>query len=338
MILSGPGARVIQYRFLLVDSIAFTERPHSSGSLVPKDQAVPHRFGGAWTTRKLKVLERYLEAYTTALEGKPSPGDPFRKAYIDGFAGTGTRAAPDPILGDPQEVLALNEVEPELEAGLLDGSARVALAVRPHFDRYIFIEKSTARCNELESLREAFPEVSNRILVKNGEANGTIQELCRKNWAGHRAVLFLDPYGLQVEWTTLEAVAQTQAIDLWLLYPLWMGVNRMIPQNGEILPAWRNRLNLILGDDSWYNECYEMTHQGNLFGQEDEIVRKVSTEVLGRRFVDRLRGIFAGVADNPGVLRNSRGSPIFLLCFAAGNERGAPTALRIAQHLLRDLR
>ena len=43
--------------------------------------------------------------------------------------------------------------------------------------------------------------------------------MCDKDWSLHRAVLFLDPYGMQVEWATIEAVAKTKAIDLWLLFP-----------------------------------------------------------------------------------------------------------------------
>ena len=45
---------------------------------------------------------------------------------------------------------------------------------------------------------------------------GKTQDLCHKDWSSHRAVLFLDPYGMQVEWTTIEAIARTGAIDLWL--------------------------------------------------------------------------------------------------------------------------
>jgi hypothetical protein len=33
-------------------------------------------------------------------------------------------------------------------------------------------------------------------------------------------VLFLDPYGMQVDWTTIEAIARTKAIDLRVLFPL----------------------------------------------------------------------------------------------------------------------
>ena len=42
------------------------------------------QFGGAWTEEKLQILERYLDAYTTALKNKP-----FNLVYIDAFAGVG---------------------------------------------------------------------------------------------------------------------------------------------------------------------------------------------------------------------------------------------------------
>jgi hypothetical protein len=39
----------------------------------------PHRFGGAWTDEKLKVLDGYLSAYTTALKNSSlSKGPPAR--------------------------------------------------------------------------------------------------------------------------------------------------------------------------------------------------------------------------------------------------------------------
>jgi hypothetical protein len=51
--------------------------------------------------------------------------------------------------------------------------------------------------------------------------------------------------------------------------------------------------------------------------------------------LERLRAIFAGVAANPKVFYNSRGSPLFQFFFAAGNPKGATIAVRIADHLLK---
>jgi len=56
-----------------------------------KSEGKAHRFGGDWTSAKLSVLADHLAAYTKALKDKPSAKHPFRKAYIDAFAGTGYR-------------------------------------------------------------------------------------------------------------------------------------------------------------------------------------------------------------------------------------------------------
>jgi three-Cys-motif partner protein len=295
-----------------------------------------HRFGGDWTTAKLRVLAGYLSSYTTALKDKPSPEHPFRKGYIDAFAGTGyrdVRRDNDPTLSPLFPDLA--EPEPQ---DLLDGSARLALKTVPRFDKFIFIDRSPKRCTQLEALKAEFPAFAGDIEVRQGDANQQIQQICRPKWASHRAVLFLDPYGMQVEWETVEAVAATKAIDLWLLFPLGIGVNRLLTTSGDIPESWRRRLNMLLGTENWYDDFYKVETRRTLFGGEQERVVKATMSTIGRYFVDRLKTVFPGVADEPGVLRNSANNPLYLLCFAAGNERGAPVALRIANHLLRELR
>jgi three-Cys-motif partner protein len=174
-----------------------------------------HRFGGDWTSDKLGVLESYLSRYTTALKDTS-----FRKAYIDAFAGTGYREVRgDPDAQEPDALLFPDLAENEPQE-LLDGSARLALKTEPRFDRYIFIERSKEHCEQLETLRDEFPELAEDIIIKLGDANMEIQGLCKKDWRRRRAVMFLDPYGMQVEWKTIEAIAKTKAIDLWVLFPL----------------------------------------------------------------------------------------------------------------------
>lgn len=237
-------------------------------------------------------------------------------------------------VGSPSDLLFpdLAAIEPQ---ALLDGSARLALQVDPPFDRYVFIERNRDRSRALELLREEFPERRKRISIRTGEANDEIREMCARNWSRHRAVLFLDPYGTQVEWETIEAIAATKAIDMWLLFPLGMGVNRMLTRSGEIPTSWRQRLDTLLGTNAWLGAFYETQTTQTLFGGEDERIVKASTETIGRFFNDRLKWVFAGVAETPAVLRNSTGSPLYLLCFAAANEKGAAIAVRIADHLLK---
>jgi len=157
-----------------------------------------HHFGGSWTDAKLKVLQEYLRSYTTALKDKPTKERPFRKAYIDAFAGTGYRDSRDPaaVGSHAQQPLFpdLSEKDPQ---ELLDGSARLALKTEPRFDSYVFIERNAKRCAELEMLKTEFPTLARSITIRKGDANVEIQDLCNKNWRSHRAVPFLDPYGMR---------------------------------------------------------------------------------------------------------------------------------------------
>jgi three-Cys-motif partner protein len=93
---------------------------------------------------------------------------------------------------------------------------------------------------------------------------------------------------MQVDWTTIEAIARTKAIDLWVLFPLGIGVNRLLTKSGDIPETWRRRLNLLLGTEDWSEEFYRFESTPTLFGGAVERVVKASTETIGRYFNDRL--------------------------------------------------
>ena len=301
----------------------------------PNSYAEHPQFGGQWTLRKLEVLAGYLQSYTTALKNKPTHQKPFRKAFIDAFAGSGYR---DVGSLETSQAPLFPDFTSDENQSLLDGSAKLALRTEPAFDRYIFIECSPTRCEQLEELKSEFPDRAEHIDIKQGDANEKIQELCGKQWSSCRAVLFLDPFGMQVEWDTIEAVARTKAIDMWLLFPLGIAVNRLLTTSGEIPKSWQKRLSLLLGTDDWYKEFYTVKTKPNLFGTETEqVVKNANMEKIGNYFNDRLKEIFAGVVEEPGILRNSSNSPLYLMCFAVGNERGKGIALSIAKHLIKEL-
>ncbi|MFN7947248.1 MAG: three-Cys-motif partner protein TcmP [Blastocatellia bacterium] len=280
-------------------------------------------FGGDWTQEKLERVRKYLSAYTTIMSHYN-----FRFAYIDAFAGTGYRTIKK---DNEQEELPF----PDLES-FLDGSARIALQIQPRFTKYIFIEQNESRFAELQKLKEEFPRLQSDIILVNADANSYIRELCLGySWKTNRAVLFLDPFGMEVTWETIEAVAATKAVDLWLLFPLGVAVNRMLTRNGQIRAIWREKLNRMFGADDWYDVFYQTIRKQTLFGEE-MVTQKVSDfDLIGQYFVGRLKTVFAGVANNPLPLFNSHNNPLYLLCFASGNPKGAKTAINIAQDILR---
>lgn len=285
-----------------------------------------HRFGGGWTEEKLDRVSLYLQAYTTALKNQP-----FALMYADAFAGTGYRLSTD----DTSTVGGLFQM-PEVD-DLAKGSARLALEVDPPFDQYVFIEKNRKRFAALQELSSEFPERRDRIQCVNKEANDAIVELCRNtDWQRTRAVMFLDPHGMQVDWSTIEVIAGTQSIDLWYLFPVGMGVNRLTTRDGDIPKAWQDALDRMLGYREWRDDFYVEVPQPDLFGDAASTRKKdTGVEKIEASFLNRMRQIFAGVAERGLRLSNSRGQCMYLLLFASGNPKGAPIALNIAQHILK---
>lgn len=289
-----------------------------------------HKFGGSWTEEKLNRLRKYLKAYMTIFTSHKKASK-LNTIYVDAFAGTGYRS----LVKDSTDSVLLPFLDDEEVISFQKGSAHIALEMEPSFNEYLFIEQSPEYAQELEKLRSKFPDKTEKITIVQQEANSFIQSWCRqRNWFLNRAVIFLDPYGMQVEWKTIGAIARTKAIDLWILFPLGQAVNRLLTKNCPPTGAWADRLTVFFGTDNWKDAFYQESQQMGLFGEETSLVKEADFDIIGRYFIARLKTIFAGVAENPLPLRNTRNIPIFLLCFAASNPKGAPTAVKIAQHIL----
>jgi three-Cys-motif partner protein len=292
--------------------------------LIPSLQKFGER---SWTQDKLARVRKYLEAY-----GKIMRKRAYKFAYIDGFAGTGYH---EPQQKNDEGANLFPEAEDAEVEAFLDGSARIALQVEPRFGKYISIEKSRKKAAELEKLRDEFPDRRDDIAIERKEANDYLQDLClNRSWRKHRAVLFLDPFGMQASWQTIEAIARTRAIDTWILFPV-SAVNRLLRRDAEIPEAWRRRLDTMFGEPGWFDVFFPQDRSG-LFVEEC-VVRWKNADIasIGKYFNGRLASVFADVAEHPYTLRNTRGAPLFLLCFAASNPYAAKTAIRIAQDILR---
>jgi three-Cys-motif partner protein len=293
---------------------------------------VEHAFGGDWTEDKLTRLSKYLAAYRSIFTSNAKARH-FTTWYVDAFAGTGSRAT----YGSPATGQGLvDEVYEDAEsARYRDGSAKIALGLVSPFDRYLFIEKSKSRLSELDGLilRE-FPHWAARCELEQGDANAVLCAWCKKrDWTKERAVVFLDPYGMQVEWSTIQTLGATKAVDLWYLFPL--GVARMLTRDGKIEESWRRRLTILFGTGDWEERFYRMEAKKDLFGEWEQLQRDATVKNIQGYINERLDTCFTAVADSL-VLRNSKASPLFALCFAAANERGAPIALKIAKSILKD--
>ena len=280
--------------------------------------------------------------------GKTQPGEKIPHClYDDLYAEFESGNLPDDLCGclrsdrvshrsSQRTSTALPLFADEDAASLQQGSAAIALETEPPFDHNPFIEQRAERVVELQELRQHFPHHAQQITVIHDNANTFLKQWCREtDWHTYRAVVFLDPYGMDVEWATIEAIAQTHAIDLWLLFPLGQAVNRLLTRHGPPEEAWAQRLTRMFGTEAWKNTFYRAPTQGTLFGGATTLEKDADFDTIGAFFVQRLETVFAQVVKKPLPLRNTKNVPIYLLCFAAGNSKGAPTAVKIASHILR---
>lgn len=127
---------------------------------------------------------------------------------------------------------------------------------------------------------------------------------------------------MQIDWKTLEALAETAALHVWFLFPLGVGVMRLLMKARLPEGPWANRLTHMLGSEEWKERFYEPTGQSSLFDDEPDIRRKATIDHVGKYFIEWLRSIFSGVLQQPLVLMNSKGNPMFLMCFAVGDKKG----------------
>lgn len=274
------------------------------------------RFGGQWTNEKLAILRAYLDAYTTALKNQP-----FTLTYVDAFAGPGSYAE---FMDEYAEFHEFRR-----------GSPMIALEIddKP-FDKLLFIEEDARAAGGLMSLTNNYS--GRQVEVKRADANVEIPKFCATMEPLDRAVAFLDPYATEVSWSIVESVAKTQKIDCWILFPL-MAVARMMPTDREPTESWAKRLDAIFGGRQYWREGYQDSPQMSFLGAEPRRERTWGSEQIAERYKQRLGTIFHKVATTSRTLRNSTNVPLFELFFAAGNPTGAPIAIDIADHILKNL-
>lgn len=285
-----------------------------------RGRGADNAFGGDWTREKLGILEAYLDAYTTALKNRP-----FHLVYVDAFAGTGR------IMRESGPGYETDEGD---SRSFIMGSAERALQVKNRrFDRLVFVEKDAARYQQLRELCDQHPDRNTQPL--RADANTFLRDLDQYEYGNWRGVLFVDPFGTQLAWETVERVAQPERLDMWLLCPVG-AIGRMLPRSrnpDEVEPKWVDRLNAVYGGDSW-RTLYSPSSQQSLFGDK-AIEREGGVEGLLGIYMDRLRGVFRSrLLPESRTLKNSRNSPLFEFIFCAGHPKGANIAKRIAKHLI----
>jgi three-Cys-motif partner protein len=289
-----------------------------------------HLFGSIDTQMKLSCLMQYLQAYSIALKNKG-----FQRVYIDAFAGTGSRTvtrAALPIFSNGEE----GSVEVNTP-----GSARIALEVEPGFTNNIFIEQDPVKAKALQHLVAQYSESGRRASVTAGDANDIVQRLCRRyDWHNDnmRGVIFLDPFGMEVSWETVQAIAETKALDCWYFFPL-SGLYRNAPRDPSRLDQPKiDALTRLFGTDLWRTEWYaQIEGQSDLFDDQSRDYRAFGVDRIEDWVRHRLMTVFKGTVLKPLRLRHSNNAPMASLFFAVSNpsKQAVKVASDIAGHILK---
>lgn len=252
---------------------------------------------GHWTELKLEILRRYLDEFTTTTKNKARA-----RVFLDAFAGQG--------VGRSRET-----------GDVFEGSVRIALQTEgPPFTHLRFVEVDSTKARRLrEDLSAEFP--GRDILVYEGDCNQMVRlalaDLADLAWAPTFA--FLDPDGIQLKWSTVEALADHKRghkfkVELWLLFSTMGLVRRLALDEEKLRPGDEQAASDAFGDDSW-RPIYDARRDDRIDGKR----ARYEYINLYRWKLERELNYSHTFALE---IRNDRGVPIYAMVFATDHEAG----------------
>ena len=286
------------------------------------------KWGGDWTEKKLEAFSNYVRAYLTIMKNQSY----LETIYFDGFAGCGQRVNSD------KDSLLQYEINYN-ESRVYKGSAERVLNIKEDlsFDHYYFIDTDETSLTKLESHLKNLPQSKGkRLYFRKGDANnwlfamsGAMKDKRTKQLA---ALVFLDPFGMQVNWEAVASLKDTKT-DLWILVPTGVIINRLLERSGELKHIEKLESFFGLSEEEIKNEFYVINQVDTLFGVE-EAVNKVlkPIEKIAYLYIKRLKTIWKYVTDSPLVLVNTKNIPIFHFVFASNDKTG----FKIADYIIKN--
>lgn len=280
-----------------------------------------HRFGGIWTELKLAAISAYSEFFTGAI------GRQFDLWYIDPFAGTGSRIAEEETGGlfGGGPISTIERRYP--------GSAARALSIEPPFDHLRFGDTKKSHIKALQELVALHPKRDARVIRE--DANTFVQFMFEHDFwrdpqgrgRGSRALVFLDPYGLEVKWRTLQALAASEKADVWFLANLKAAVQQLSRDHRKLDADKRRALGEYFGTDAWETEFYREIEDGGFLGMmETRKERGATKHDVAAFHRQQLRKLFSYVSE-PLPLAVGGMDDYFLLYCMSNNKSPAARAL-----------
>ena len=271
-----------------------------------------HDFGGEWTELKLETISAYSKFFVGAI------GRLFDLWYVDPFAGTGQRTATE-WSGGLFEAEPISQIEREYP-----GSAARALGQIPPFTHLRLGDSSRKHYKALTKLRDLYPDRD--VEVVHGDANKFIQTFFSQSaWTSDdfsygtsRALVFLDPYGMEVKWETLRVLAKSRKADVWFLANMKAATQQLSHSHDGLDDNKRNALCEYFGTDGWEERFYLPSQGQGLLGMMESRRRSADRREIAAFHRECLKTLFAYVSD-PLPLKVGAIDDYFLLYCMSNN-------------------
>lgn len=135
---------------------------------------------------------------------------------------------------------------------------------------------------------------------------------------------------MQVEWRSIESL-RGLPIDMWILVPTGLGVNRLLKKNGKISDSWLEKLEIFLGLTREEIESKFYKKSATLFDEITHIEKeKDAIEKSAKLYQSRLKHVFEYVS-KPYELKNSSNSVMYHLFLTSNNK----TAEKIGSEIVK---
>ena len=283
-------------------------------------------WGGSWTELKLDAFENYVNAYLTIMSAQKQKFSGWPTTiYFDGFAGSGERFS---TIEEEKDLFSDYFIKEDLE--LYKGSAVRVLSLNQKFDHYYFVDNNKKAIDKLKQ------KLSNSNLIRincnfiTDNVNNQLINLSKILNSQNAALVLLDPFGMQIDWSSIE-ILKDKRVDLWILIPSGVIINRFLDRKGKL--NFSNKLQSYFGlsEDKIRERFYETEKVDTLFGSGDEI-KKTNDSVsnIAEPYIEKLSNIWNHVSQKPLQLFNTKNVPIYHFVFASNNK----TALKVADQII----
>lgn len=284
-------------------------------------------WGGPWTEKKLDAFSKYVWSYLKIMGKNPY----WETIYFDGFVGSGTKDKTE----NSEFYLQFKITEEEEKT--YKGAAERVLDLKDNmsFDYYYFIDKCKDSLDKLEAkLTKKFGNENKNLVFRSGDANQQLAELSKalkKN--KYAALILLDPFGMQINWNSIEQLKGTRS-DVWILVPTGVIINRLLDKKGKLQFSYKLESFFGLPIDDIKSHFYKEEKVNTLFGEEEIITKDIKPiQKIAKIYASRMQTIWKYVTDEPLVLCNRSGVPLFHFIFASNNIE----AKKIAKQIIKSI-